>query len=471
MTTDRSGPVVAGGHAIVIGAGVAGLCAARVLADAFERVTILDRDALPSSGVARSGAPQGHHVHAILVRGTTAVRELFPGLIEEMVADGVVLGDVLADSHAYLGAHRLKSAASGLTVLGVTRPRLEYSIRRRVSELPNVHVQVGHVDGLTFSDAAAVTGVRLRPSGAREPAPTLGADLVVDASGRGSRAVQWLTAGGYDAPAEQRLRIDLAYSSCTYAVPDGVVPAALGILVTAGPASPRGGAMSGMGNGEWLVSLSGYGRLHPPVQADAFLDFAQQLAVPDIYDVLRQARPTSAPVRYRIPETVRRRYDRLKRFPENFVVLGDAVCSFNPVYGQGMSVAADQALILGRHLQRHGAARFTELRAPIARAGDAAWTMSVNSDLRMPWIRGRRTPAVRLGNTYLRLLHRAAHHDAQVARAFMRVANLMDPMTNLARPSIAGRIVVGSLLFRRRVRRMQRATTLTPPSPGTAEAR
>jgi 2-polyprenyl-6-methoxyphenol hydroxylase-like FAD-dependent oxidoreductase len=460
--------MVGNSHAVVIGAGIAGLCTARVLADTFDRVTVLDRDALPVEGIARPGAPQGRHVHAILVRGTSALRELFPGLVEDMVADGIVLGDVLADSRAYMGRYRLAPARSGLEVLGIARPNLEYRLRERVSRLPNVTVRAETVaEGWTLSpDRTLVTGLLLRADG-RMDHQTLSADLTVDASGRRSRTPEWLVEAGYPAPGEQRIAINIAYSSCTFTIPADAIGTRLGLLVTPTPDNPRGGAISDLGNGHWLVSLSGYGSFHPPVSAAAFVDFARRLAVPDIYDALRQATATGTPVRYRIIEVVRRHYERLSRFPEQLVVLGDAVSSFNPVYGQGMSVAAEEALVLRRHLQRNGTQDFARLRRQFAKSSAAAWTMSVNSDLRMPWIPGKRPPTVRLGNAYLSLLHRAAHHDPHVAKAFMRVANLVDGPAGIVRPAVVGRVLLGIALHRYRLRREQR--TIAAP-PGASEA-
>ena len=427
-------------HAIVVGAGVAGLCAARVLAESFDRVTVLDRDVLPQSGDPRPGVPQGRHVHAVLVRATLAIRELFPGLIEEAAAEGMPMGDVLADSCAYLGPHRLRPAPSGLEGICISRPQLEFRLRRRLAELSNVGIAAESVVGLTASaGGGAVTGVRLGPE--RE----LPGDLVVDASGRGSRATRWLTDLGHSAPPEQRFDVDVAYSSCTFAIPRGAVGNDLGILVVGTPRNPRGGGVVDMGGGEWLVSLAGYRGNHPPVTLDGFLDFAARLPVPDIHRALRAATPVGTPVRFRYPQAVRRHFERLPRFPDGLVIVGDAVSSFNPVYGQGMSVAALEALLLRRHLRAHGAQGLAGLRHQIAEASAVAWSMSTNNDLRMPWIPGRRPPSVRLGNAYLALLHRAARHDAHVARAFMRVANLVDGPAGIARPSIALRVLIGSL--------------------------
>jgi 2-polyprenyl-6-methoxyphenol hydroxylase-like FAD-dependent oxidoreductase len=427
-------------RAVVIGAGIGGLFAARALSDTHDRVTVIDRDLLPPDGTARSGAPQGRHVHAMLMKGTLVIRELFPGLIEDLVAEGVPMGDILTRARPYVGAYRMAPTPSGLVGVCVSRPYLEYRIRTRLAGLPNVEILGGRrAVGLTVSPGGAVTGVRTAEDG------QLTADLVVDASGRGSRTPQWLEDVGFPAPPEETVQVDIAYSSCTFVMPADVIGGDLGIAIIPTPANPRGGGLADLGNNRWLVSLYGYRGVHPPVTTDGFIEFARQLPAPDIHRALLQATPTGRPVRHRIPDATRRRYDRLTRFPTGLVVLGDAVSCFNPVYAQGMSVAAEEALILRRRWREHGAEGIGRLRHDIAKTGAVAWAMSVASDLRMPWIAGRRTARVRFGNAYLARLHRVAEHDGQVALAFMRVANLIDAPIRILRPSIVRRVVLGTL--------------------------
>jgi 2-polyprenyl-6-methoxyphenol hydroxylase-like FAD-dependent oxidoreductase len=449
---------------VVVGAGIGGLCAARVLADFFERVTVIDRDTLPSDGEARAGVPQGRHLHALLTGGARAIGDdLFPGLVDDLVAAGAPTGDILADGRCYFDRCRLAQTPSGLPGIGVSRPYLEYRVRRRLADQPNVSILSAQaVDGLVASaDGAAVSGVRVGPSTPTGPRAVINADLVVDTSGRRSQTPRWLAELGYPQPVEERIRIDVAYASCVATLPDPALNGDSGIVIGATIDTPCGGAIIGVENGQWLVSLAGYRGAHPPVMPDEFVAFARTLPTPDIYEALRAATSLSKPVRYHIPDAVRRRYERLPRFPDGLVVLGDAVCSFNPVYGQGMSVAAAEALIL-RDCLRQGSAGLRRIRGKIARAGAVAWSMSVSSDLRMPWIDGPRTPLVRLGNAYAAWLYRAARHDPAVARAFMRVANLVEPPARLARPSIALRVLA-------RGRRRPTATvhrTHDPPGRG-----
>ena len=421
-------------HAVVIGAGIAGLCSARALAGFYDRVTVLDRDALPDRTTPRSGAPQGNHAHAVLVRGVMAVRDLFPGLVEELAAEGRPSGDVLAGARVYLGPHRLTPVRSDLEGLCVARPVLEHRMRRHLAALPPVTFAPETTVAGLVTEAGRVTAVRLKDR-------TLPADLVVDASGRGSRMPRWLDELGYGETPEERVDIDMAYSSCVFDVPPGTVDARLGVLMAPGADNPRGGSAVDLGGGHWLISLFGYRGYHPPVTPDGFVDFTARLAGPDLHRAASAGTPVGRPIRFRTPAAVRRHYERLPRFPENLVVLGDAVSSFNPVYGQGMTIAASEAVALRDHLRTRGTRDFGLLRRVNAEAGAVAWMMSNTNDLAIATIPGHRSRMVRLNNAYLARLRRVAAYDGKVARAFMRAANLVDPPLALVRPSIAYRVL------------------------------
>jgi 2-polyprenyl-6-methoxyphenol hydroxylase-like FAD-dependent oxidoreductase len=434
-------------RAVVVGAGFGGLLAALVLRDFFDQVTVLERDILGSSATeARGGAPQGSHIHALLARGTQVLDTLLPGMREDLVADGVPTGDVLADARWYFDGYRLCRSRADLAGLVLTRPHLEYEIRRRVTALSGIEIRYPcTASGLALSsDSRAVCGIRVGGGDPSSPQTILPADLVVDASGRGSRTPRWLLDTGYPQPAEERVRVDLGYSTCWFNIPGNVLGTDNGIVVGATPGRCRGGGMGRMADGRWLVSLVGYTGDHPPVTTDAFVDYAAGLPTSEIYDALGTATPVGKVVRYRFPYAVRRHYERLTRFPDGLAVLGDAACSFNPIYGQGMSVAADQALAL-RHQLRRGGGSLRGFRRTAARACRTAWDMSVANDLRLPTVDGRRTAQVRLTNAYTARVCRAAAGDPVVARTFARVANLVDPPTRLFTPGVVCRVLAAPL--------------------------
>ena len=430
-----------------------------VLADAYGQVTVVDRDQLPKASTHRRGVPHGRHAHALLARGQQALEELFPGLTAELIAQGVPAGDLLANGRWYVSGHRLRQAHIGLVSLCVSRPFLEGHVRARVRALPNVaFLDSRDIVGLAATpDGRRVTGARVlrRADGGAEE--LLGADLVVDATGRGSRTPIWLEALGYARPDEEQVRVGLGYATRTYRLPPDALDGDLAVLDATTPEHPRGGALLRLEGDRWMVTLAGMLGDHPPTDPDGFLDFARSLRFPDIYQTVRDAEPLDDPVPFRFPASVRHRYERLDRFPDGLLVMGDAVCSFNPIYGQGMSVAALEALTLRRHLQRGAEPQPRRFFRDLARVVDVPWDIAVGGDLAVPGVQGRRTLKVRLVNAYIARLHAAAAHDASLASAFVRVAGLVAPPQTLLRPNVALRVLRASRHPDHRHRRLQQS--------------
>jgi 2-polyprenyl-6-methoxyphenol hydroxylase-like FAD-dependent oxidoreductase len=436
-----------GDRAVVLGASMAGLLAARVLADAYGQVMVIDRDDLPETPTHRRGVPHGRHIHALLARGQQALEELVPGLTAELVNDGVPTGDMLADARLYLSGHRLRQAHTGLGLLCVSRPVLEDHVRTRVRALPSVRfLDSCDVVGLaTTPDGRRVTGARVlrRADGSAEE--LVAADLVVDATGRGSRTPVWLEALGYARPAREQVRIGLGYATRTYRLPPDVLQGDLAVVQAATPQHPRAGALQLLEGDRWMLTLAGILGDHPPTDSDGFLAFARSLRFPDIYQAVRGGEPLDDPVGFRFPASVRHRYERLDRFPDGLLVMGDAVASFNPLYGQGMSVAAIEALALRRHLERGIEPQPRRFFRDLARVVDVPWDMAAGGDLVFPDVQGRRTRRIRLISAYLTRLHASAAHDARLASAFVRVAGLVAPPQSLLHPAVAIRVLWASL--------------------------
>ena len=436
-----------GDRAVVLGASMAGLLAARVLADSYGRVTVIDRDELPMTPMHRRGVPHGRHLHALAARGQQVLEELFGGLTAELVARGAPAGSLLADARLHLSGHRLRQADTGMVLLCASRPLLEGQVRARVRALPNVaFLDRCDIVGLaTTPDGRRVTGARVlrRADGSAEE--LLAADLVVDASGRGSRTPAWLDALGYPRPDEEQVRIGLGYATRTYRLPADALDGDLAILDAATPQHPRTGALQALEGDRWMLTLAGILGDHPPTDPDGFLAFARSLRFPDIYEAVRHAEPLDDPVAFRFPASVRHRYERLGRLPDGLLVLGDAVASFNPIYGQGMSVAALEALALRRHLERGVEPRPRRWFRDLAAVVDVPCDMSAGGDLVFPGVQGHRTLKVRLAGAYLARLHAAADHDAHLATAFIRVAGLVAPPQSLLRPGIVLRVLRNGL--------------------------
>jgi 2-polyprenyl-6-methoxyphenol hydroxylase-like FAD-dependent oxidoreductase len=432
-------------HAVVVGGSVAGLLAARVLAEFCGRVTVVERDVLPPAGQQRQGVPHGRHLHGLHPRGREILEELLPGFTAGLIAAGAVCCDVLADARWQLSGYQLKQRHAGLPALLASRPLLEGQVRERVAGLPNVGVLDGRVvAGLEAARAGRrVTGARV--SGAGGAPEVIEADLVVDASGRGSRAPRWLAELGYQVPAHDRVAIGLGYATRTYRLRPGAMNGDRLILTAATRARPRFGALAAIEGGRHLVTLGGICGDYPPVDPAGFAAFAAALPTGAIAAALADAEPLDAPVPFRFPASTRNRYERLREFPAGLLVTGDAVCSFNPVYGQGMTVAAMQALALRRHLGAGTARPPARFFHDIAAVIDTPWDIAVGADLAFPEVPGPRPAKVRFVNAYLPRLHAAAAGDGELALAMIRVIGLKDRPEGLLRPDRMLRVLRGHL--------------------------
>jgi 2-polyprenyl-6-methoxyphenol hydroxylase-like FAD-dependent oxidoreductase len=426
-------------RAVVLGGSMAGLLAARVLADAYDQVTIVDRDELGPGSTPRRGAPQARHIHALLARGQQVLEQLFPGLTAELVAHGAPIGDVLGDARLLFGGHRLARAEAGLVALSASRPLLEDRIRARVQALPRVRLApASDAVGLRCSpDGRRITGARLLRRADASAEEILSADLVIDATGRGSRAPAWLRALGFGQPEVDRVRVDVGYVTRLYRLPPDSLDGDLACIHGPTPDGPRGGALARLEGGIWMLTLFGMLGDHPPKDPGGFDAFARSLRFPDLHDAICGAEPIEDPAAYRFEANIRRRYERMRHFPEGFLVMGDALCAFNPIYGQGMTVAALQALALYNQLQPGTVPRSRRILRALARAIDTPWELAIGADLTLPGVDGPRTPKRRIVGAYVSKMQAGAGHDPALARAFVRVTGLVDRPEALLRPTVA----------------------------------
>jgi flavin-dependent dehydrogenase len=422
---------------------MAGLLAARVLADAYAEVLIVDRDTLTGVTGPRRGVPQGRHVHGLLARGQLILEELFPGFTETAVAAGIPTAD-LGALRWYFNGRPLEPADTGLICVSAARPTLERWVRERVAERPHVRFMEGYdILGLNYTaDNRRVTGAQVRRQVAGSPVEDLDGDLVVDATGRAARTPAWLAAAGYPRPDEDRVKINLTYTSRHYRLPpeetfDGTVS----INPVSSPATPRGAFLTRIGEGRCILSLTGVLGDSAPTDPEGHLAWVESLPVPDIYELVQKLEPLDDPVQHRYPASIRRRYERLDRFPEGLLVTGDAACSFNPVYGQGMTVAALEAVALRRHLRQGSVPDPLTWLRDIAKVIDVPWDISAGGDLAFPGVAGERPMKVRMANAYMGRLQNAAARDGQVTRTFMRVAGLVDPPQAMMRPGMFLRVL------------------------------
>lgn len=451
-------------HAVVLGASLAGLLTARVLAEHYKQVTMVERDALPPAGQHRKGVPHGRHLHGLHPRGREILDELFPDFTAEVTAAGAVCCDVLADGRWQLSGHQLRQRHAGLPALLTSRPFLEGHVRERVFGLPNVQVLDGHAAaGLTAAQGGRrVTGARV--SDAEGRLAVIEADLVVDATGRGSRAPRWLVELGYQAPAQDRVEINLGYATRTYRLRPGAMNGDRLILTVGTLAHPRFGALAAIEGGRHMLTLGGICGDHPPIDPAGFTDFVSGLPTGSIATALAEAEPLDEPVPFRFPASTRNRYERLHDFPAGLLVIGDAVCSFNPVYGQGMTAAAMQALALRRYIGAGIPDAPRRFFRDIASVIDIPWDIAVGADLAFPQVPGPRSAKVRLVNAYLPRLHEAAVEDGALAVAMIKVIGLKSRPEGLMRPDRMLRVLRGGL------RRPADSAGAARPRPGTAAA-
>ena len=448
-------------QAVVVGGSIAGLLAARALAEVCAQVTVVERDQYPQEPGFRAGTPQSRHVHVLLARGRQILEELFPGISAQLEERGAIGADMLNDIAFCQGADWLPRLPSTVWTLLCSRSLLEWQIKRMLIERwPNVRLLERHeVVGLVATpDRGRVTGVRLRqrPSATGDDDPdaasadtagdTLAADLVFDASGRHSKAPMWLRELGYDAPAEVRIDSHISYASRVYLLPDVSGGRSWrGMVVSWNPPRYlRGGVIWPREDGLWLVTLGGAGGQNPPTDEAGFVAFAESLPVPDFYEAIRDGKPLSHIYGYADMSNCRRHYERLKRVPEGFVALGDTFCAFDPVYGQGMSVAAMEADLL-REMLRQQATRDLHnfgrrFHRALARQVALPWQMATAVDVRVPGAEGGTTGlTTRLMQRYLDRVTRLLPTMEQAERAFIGAAHFVAPPRTLFAPAIVMR--------------------------------
>ncbi|MFC7613492.1 FAD-dependent oxidoreductase [Actinokineospora soli] len=303
-------------RAVVLGGSLAGLFAARVLSDAYDEVLVVDRDTIVGVAEARRSCPQGKHINGLLARGQLAMEEMYPGITEEIFADGVPTGDLCGNVRWYFNGVRIQQQAAGLTCVSASRPMLEKHIRRRTLDIANISVLERHaVLGITTTaDKGTITGARVQPvEGGEEK--VLDADLVIDATGRGSRTPVWLEELGYGTVEEESKKVGLGYVTQHYRLKCDPYHGDLSINPVASPELPRGAIFTKTDGGR--VELTAYGILgdHPPTDQQGFYDFVKMLAAPEIHEALMQAEPLDEPVAFRFPTTLRRRYERMTKLP------------------------------------------------------------------------------------------------------------------------------------------------------------
>jgi 2-polyprenyl-6-methoxyphenol hydroxylase-like FAD-dependent oxidoreductase len=428
------------------------MMSARMLADYFDEVTVYERDQVEDRPALHKSVPQGNHLHALLHGGQEVLSSLYPGFTEELERAGALrwrLGTDLAfyfpDGKAFniTGSVRVPRDL-GMVAHSQSRGLLEYVIRRLTIATPNVKFLSSVTVRSLLNGDRQVRGVRAESrSGIRD----IEADLVVDAGGRGSHAKGWLAEMGFEAPPETTIGVDFAYSSTMYRKPTSYSEEPTILVGGRPPTQPSGGGIFEIENNIWHVSLAGRFGDYPPTDEAGFLDFAKRLPSPRIYELIKDAERIADITQHRFPTSIQRHYEQMRWFPNGFVVIGDAICSFNPVYGQGMTSAAMQVRALqstvrDRALQGGGLDGLATAFFPrAAEVISAPWILAANFDFAYPKTTGQRPPAMEEGVRYFAALDALQAEDVEVQRLLTEIFQLMKPLSTLWDDPIRARVL------------------------------
>jgi 2-polyprenyl-6-methoxyphenol hydroxylase-like FAD-dependent oxidoreductase len=440
-------PARIGKQAVVVGAGMAGLMAARSLADFFERVVVLENDALPKEATHRPGTPQSRHIHALLAGGLQALSRLFPGFVESLSQAGAVRLRMGYDDRIELpGYDPFPQRDLGIPIYGMTRPLLEFTVRKRLGECRNVEIceSCRAQKFITGSGDAAVTAVRCENSDGRSE--TLQADLVVDASGHGSLTEALLNSVGWPLPQETWIGVDMGYATALLDIPEDAPPDWMGVRTLAHYPHSKRAAILPVEDKRWMLTLAGRYDEKPPGDRDGCLMFAQKLRTPTVYNAIRHAKSVPEIARFGFKGSCWKHFERLEKLPQGLLPFGDAICRFNPIYGQGMSVAALEADVLNRLLTAQSAesdglaglaaAFFAEAERLI----DTPWWTAAIPDFSDPRTEGQRPSDLEDMLKFFAALLKLAAQDAAVHKLFIEVQNLLKPRSVYRDPELVRRI-------------------------------
>ena len=443
-------------RAIVIGGSMAGLCAARVLADFYEHVTIVDRDWYPPGAFERAGVPQSRHVHALLARGRRELEGLFPGFDRLMLERGAHEINFGVDFAALRPEGWAPREGDGIPLLFASRILLEATIRELLCrQFSNIElVERTDVVGLCAADSVGLrlAGVVIRPrDGGGES--KLDGDIVIDASGRASRAPAWFRELGVDPPTETVVDSFSAYASRWFqAPPFDKRPAGWwwkGIWID--PVEPEfltGGVLFPVENDRWIITLAGINRHYPPSDEAGFMVALAGLRSPILAEAVKVATPISPVYSNRAMANRWRHYEKWNSSPQRFVALGDSACAFNPVYGQGMTSGAISSLILRDTLEQCGrddpelAHKFFTAQAKFL---SGPWGMATGADFRFKDTVGKRRFGSRLLTPYFNAMFQTSLKDARVNRVIGEVINMLRPPSAFFSPGFALRVIAKSL--------------------------
>ena len=437
-----------GQRAVVAGGSIAGLLTARVLSEYFDQVVVLDQDNIEDRPVVHKSVPQGHHLHVLLNGGLRAVSSLYPSFTEDLrrvgatrIAGGRDAVRYLPDGKAYNPTGSMRTPIdSDLEGYCASRGLLEFVIRRHTTATSNIRIEYGAAVRELICRDGRVRGVR------SADARSIEADLVIDATGRGHRARRWLASAGYSPPEQTAIGLDTAYSTANFRRPDSFASEPLIFITGPAPHFTRRGYVITIENGTLLVSLIGRFGDFPPTDKEGFLAFAKELHSDLAYRIIKNSEQLTPIAHQRFASSVQRHYERMNPCPEGFLVIGDALCHFNPIYAQGMSAAAKQAIILQEILSEYAkqSLEVTTVASSFfpkaANFNSTPWNLGAGFDFAFPQTRGRRPPGIEERARYFAALDRLASEDSEVRRLMAEVFHLVQPLSILQQEPLRSRV-------------------------------
>lgn len=428
--------------AVIIGASITGLLMAKVMSQFFKKVILLDRHSADSAGQASKGVPQGRHAHGLLVKGLDIIEDYFPEITKELINMGADYGDISSTARWFNNGNFHHHSVAGFNSLNISRPILESTIRAKVKMITNVEFRLGCqvTSLLSGEDGCRITGVEYHTDSDEQSQEKLTAYMVVDASGRSSRSGNWLKKLGLSAAKKEEVKIKVSYTTCEFKREPEHLPGLKSLSIAVTPPNRSGGVMLSQEGGRWMVTIGEYLNDRPLKNHQEFIEKVKAFPTQEIYNLICNAEPISKLQYYKVPSNLRRRYENLQHFPEGYLVAGDAICSFNPIYAQGMTVAAMESCALSSCLSQGETDLARRFFSNVSKILDVPWNIAVGNDLRFPEIEGKRTNKIKLVNWYMSKLHRAAHHDPIVSIAFLKVINLIEQPQSVMRLSILWRV-------------------------------
>ncbi|WP_063534833.1 FAD-dependent oxidoreductase [Burkholderia sp. MSMB1589WGS] len=455
MTTsprDNVAPPRRGHRAVVIGGSVAGCLTAAVLARRFEHVTLVEKGDFFDQTGPRKSVPQEHHVHLLLLRGKQIIERIFPGFLAALEREGALVADLGHDVKWYQGGRWKNRYRSGIHAHYCSRRLIDNALRAHTARINGIEILSGtRVVRPEFSgppDARAAIGVHLADDAGERFVP---ADLVVDASGRGSRMPDWLREAGFGDVETSVVKTELGYASRIYRrIASKNAHWQVLLVLPSAPRQRSMGVISPIEGDRWMVTTGGWFGHFPGNDEEEFLRALAALPVPDIHDVIRDAEPLSDVATFRMPGSRRTHYDRVAGWPTGLLVVGDALSSMNPLYSQGMTICALEAECVDLHVDAalERVRPFRDIQRKLCEVVDGAWHMATTEDLRFPETLGQRSWSTLFHHWYGAGLGRLSALNRHALETQIGVTNLVMPPSRLYSPAIASRITLDSILPR-----------------------